>query len=130
MRTMNEKSIKSFFWWVYYALFLGFCIFIFVTAVKYIKALLFTGSFNLGKFLYGATVAIMIFGLLSMSIAYLARTIWYRIKGQTNFPKAKHHRALGEIERGSFALHVAEGERLEEEIISKQQTNDHKAKES
>ena len=127
---MNGKSIKSFFWWVYYTLFLGFCIFIFVTVVKYIKALLFTGGFNLGKFLYGTTVAIMIFGLLSMSIAYLARTIWYRIKGQTNFPKAKHHRALGKIERGNFALHVAEGERLEEEIISKQQTNDHKAKES
>jgi len=127
--TMNQKSIKSFFWWVYYTLFLGVCIFIFVTVVKYIKALLFTGSFNLAKFLYGAAVAIMIFGLLSMSIAYLARTIWYRIKGQTNFPRAKHHRALGKIERGNLALHVAEGERLEEEIISKQQMNEQKMEE-
>jgi len=78
---MNGKSIKSFFWWVYYSLFLGLCIFIFVTVVKYIKALLFTGSINLGKFLYGAAVAIMIFGLLSMAIAYLVKTIWIKITG-------------------------------------------------
>ena len=71
--------MRLFFWWIYYSLFLGFCIFILVTAVVYLKGLLFTGNINLGKFLYGAAVAIMIFGLLSMAIAYLIKTLWIKI---------------------------------------------------
>jgi len=78
---MNGNNLKSFFWWVYYSLFLGLCIFIFVTTVKYLKGLLFPGTVNLGKFLYGVTVAIMIFGLLSMAIAYLIKTLWIKITG-------------------------------------------------
>ena len=78
---MDGSGIRSFFWWVYYSLFLGLCIFIFVTTVKYMKGLLFTGNVNLGKFLYGMAVAIMIFGLLSMAIAYLAKTLWSKITG-------------------------------------------------
>jgi hypothetical protein len=78
---MDGSSIRSFFWWIYYSLFLGLCIFIFVGVVIYIKGLLSTGSFNLGTFLYGAAVAIMIFGLLSMAIAYLAKTLWIKIMG-------------------------------------------------
>ncbi len=78
---MDGSTIRSFFWWIYYSLFLGLCIFIFVTVVIYIKGLLSTGSFNLGTFLYGAAVAIMIFGLLSMAIAYLAKTLWIKITG-------------------------------------------------
>jgi hypothetical protein len=78
---MDGSGIRSFFWWIYYSLFLGFCIFIFVAVVIYIKGLLSTGSFNLGTFLYGAAVAIMIFGLLSMAIAYLAKTLWIKIAG-------------------------------------------------
>lgn len=76
---MDGRSVRSFFWWIYYGLFLGLCIFIFVTLVIYVKGLLFTGSFNLGTFLYGAAVAIMIFGLLSMAIAYLVKTLWSKI---------------------------------------------------
>lgn len=78
---MDGRSIRSFFWWVYYSLFLGLSIFIFVAVVIYIKGLLSTGSFNLGTFLYGAAVAIMIFGLLFMAIAYLAKTLWIKITG-------------------------------------------------
>ena len=66
---MDGRSLRSFFWWVYYGLFLGVCIFIFVTVVKYPKGLMSTRSFNLGKCLYGVAVAIMIFDLLSMAIA-------------------------------------------------------------
>ncbi|MFB0508294.1 MAG: hypothetical protein ACETWT_16340 [Thermodesulfobacteriota bacterium] len=71
--------MRSFFWWIYYSLFLGFCIFILITAAIYLKGLLFTGNVNLGKFLYGAAVTIMIFGLLSMAIAYLIKTLWIKI---------------------------------------------------
>jgi energy-coupling factor transporter transmembrane protein EcfT len=78
---MDGKNIRSFFWWIYYSLFLGFCIFIFVIAVRYLKGLLVAGNVNLGKFLYGAAVAIMIFGLLSMAIAYLIKTLWIKITG-------------------------------------------------
>jgi len=76
---MDGRNMRLFFWWIYYSLFLGFCIFILVTAVVYLKGLLFTGNINLGKFLYGAAVAIMIFGLLSMAIAYLIKTLWIKI---------------------------------------------------
>ena len=76
---MDGSILRSFFWWVYYSLFLGLCIFIFVTVVKYLKGLLFTGSLNLGTFLYGMAVAIMIFGLLSMVIAYLVKALWIKI---------------------------------------------------
>ncbi len=76
---MDGRRIKSFFWWLYYSLFLGFSIFIFVAVAIYIKGLLSAGSFNLSTFLYGAAVAVMIFGLLFMAIAYLAKTLWIKI---------------------------------------------------
>ena len=76
---MDGRSIRSFFWWVYYSLFLGVCVFIFVMVAKYLKGLLFAGSLNLGTFLYGMAVAIMIFGLLSMVIAYLVKALWIKI---------------------------------------------------
>lgn len=72
-------SVRSFFWWIYYGIFLGLCIFLFVMAIPYSKKLLFAGTFNLGEFLYGVAVAIMIFGLLSMAIAYLAKALWTNI---------------------------------------------------
>jgi hypothetical protein len=78
---MDGSSLRSFFWWVYYSLFLGVCIFIFVTVVKYVKGFLFAGDFNVGKFLYGVAVAIMIFGLLFMAIAYLVKTLWIKMRG-------------------------------------------------
>ena len=79
MSTMKGSSVRSFFWWTYYSLFLGICIFIFLTAVKYLKGFLLAGDFNLGKFLYGLAVAIMIFGLLSMAIAYLIKALWIKV---------------------------------------------------
>jgi hypothetical protein len=78
---MDGKSIRSFLWWIYYSLFLGLCIFIFVIAVRHLKGFLVAGNVNVGKFLYGAAVAIMIFGLLSMAIAYLIKTLWIKITG-------------------------------------------------
>ncbi len=78
---MDGSSLRSFFWWVYYSLFLGVCIFFFVTVAKYTMGLLFAGSFNWGRFLYGIAVAIMIFGLLSMTIIYLVKALWIKIAG-------------------------------------------------
>lgn len=78
---MMGGSLRSFFWWVYYGLFLSLCIFIFVVAVRYVRGLLFIGSFNCAKGLYGVAVAIMIFGLLSMVIAYLIKNLWIKIAG-------------------------------------------------
>jgi TRAP-type C4-dicarboxylate transport system permease small subunit len=78
---MDGRNIRSFFWWIYYSLFLGLCIFIFVTAVKYVKGLLIAENVNLGKSLYGVAVAIMIFGLLFTVIAYLIKTLWFKITG-------------------------------------------------
>jgi hypothetical protein len=70
-------------WWIYYGLFLGLCIFIFVTVARYGIHMLFMDQrkLNGAQILYGVAVGIMIFGLLSLSIAYLTRSIWYRIKG-------------------------------------------------
>ncbi len=79
---MDGRSIRSFFWWIYYSLFLGLCIFIFVTAVKYVTGLLIAENVNMAKFLYGVAVAIMIFGLLSMVIAYLIKTLWFKTTGK------------------------------------------------
>jgi hypothetical protein len=73
---MDGRSVRSFFWWIYYGLFLGLCIFIFFIAIRYIRGLLFTGSSNLAQSLYGVAVAIMIFGLLSIAIAYLVNALW------------------------------------------------------
>ena len=77
---------------MYYSLFLGLCIFIFVALTKYGIRLLLTEEreLNGAQILYGVAVGIMIFGLLSMSIVYLARNIWWKIKGQTHFQGAKH----------------------------------------
>jgi hypothetical protein len=81
---MDKKSLRSFFWWIYYGLFMGLCIFIFFTAIRYIRGFLFTGSSNLAKSLYGVAVAIMIFGLLSMAIAYLVNALWTKFTREKN----------------------------------------------
>ena len=75
--------MRSLIWWTYYGLFLGLCIFIFIAVTRYGIRLVFVeeGRLNGAQLLYGVAVGVMIFGLLSMSIAYLTRTIWYRIKG-------------------------------------------------
>jgi hypothetical protein len=74
--------VRSIVWWIYYGLFLGLCIFIFVTVMRYGIHMLFIEQrkLNGAQILYGVAVGVMIFGLLSMSIAYLTRSIWYRIK--------------------------------------------------
>ena len=89
---MRGGIVRSVVWWIYYGLFLGLCIFIFVALTKYGIRLAFTGErkLNGAQILYGVAVGIMIFGLLSMSIAYLARNIWWKIKGQTHFQGTKH----------------------------------------
>lgn len=75
--------MRSVIWWAYYGLFLGLCIFIFIAVTRYGLHVVFVdqGKLSGAEILYGVAVAVMIFGLLSMSIAYLTRTIWYRIKG-------------------------------------------------
>jgi hypothetical protein len=78
---MDGRSIRSFFWWIYYSLFLGLCVFIFVAAGKYLKGLLLTGDLNLGKLTYGVAMGIMIFGLLSLVITYLLKSLWIKITG-------------------------------------------------
>ena len=78
---MDGRSIRSFFWWIYYSLFLGLCVFIFVAAGKYLKGLLLTGDLNLGKFIYGVAAGIMVFGLLSLVITYLLKSLWIKITG-------------------------------------------------
>jgi hypothetical protein len=81
---MRGGIVRSVMWWIYYCLFLGLCIFIFVTVMRYGIYMLFMEQrkLNGAQILYGVAVGVMIFGLLSMSIAYLTRSIWYRIKGQ------------------------------------------------
>ena len=78
--------MRSLIWWTYYGLFLGLCIFIFIAVTRYGIRLVFVeeGRLNGAQLLYGVAVGVMIFGLLSMSIAYLTRTIWYRIKGSSS----------------------------------------------
>ena len=75
--------MRSVIWWTYYGLFLGLCIFIFIAVTRYGIRLMFVEEEVLSgaEILYGVAVGVMIFGLLSMSIAYLTRTIWYRIRG-------------------------------------------------
>ena len=122
---MRGGIVRSVIWWTYYGLFLGLCIFIFTAVTKYGINLVFTGEGNLSgaQILYGVAVGIMIFGLLSMSIAYLARNIWYRVKGQPDFQKTGHHPSLGKIETDTPALQRAKGEKLGEEIVSNRKMN-------
>jgi hypothetical protein len=110
--------VKSVMWWIYYGLFLGICIFILMVVIQYGIHMLFTGQRKLtgAQILYGVAVGIMIFGLLSMAIAYLTRTICYRIKGQLDFQKTGHHPPSEKIkESRHHALHRANGEKLEKE---------------
>ena len=81
---MFGERIRAVVWWIYYGLFLGLCIFIFFPAIRYIRGFLFTGSSNLAKSLYGVAVAIMIFGLLSMAIAYLVNALWTKFTREKN----------------------------------------------
>lgn len=80
---MRGGILRSVIWWIYYGLFLGLCIFIFVVVTKYGIRLVSTEDRKLSgaQILYGMAVAIMIFGLLSMAIAYLAKTLWSKITG-------------------------------------------------
>lgn len=97
---MRRGTVRSVIWWTYYGLFLGLCIFIFIAVTRYGIRLVFVdqGKLNGAQILYGVAVAVMIFGLLSMSITYLTRNIWHRIKGQTDFQKTGHHPTSGDIE--------------------------------
>jgi uncharacterized membrane protein len=110
--------VRSVMWWIYYGLFLGICIFIFIAVIQYGIHMLFKGQRKLtgAQILYGVAVCIMIFGLLSMAIAYLTRTICYRIKGQPDFQKTGYHPPSEKIiESRHHALHRANGEKLEKE---------------
>jgi H+/Cl- antiporter ClcA len=83
---VRRGIVRSLIWWTYYGLFLGLCIFIFIAVTRYGIRLVFVEEerLNGAQLLYGVAVGVMIFGLLSMSIAYLTRTIWYRIKGSSS----------------------------------------------
>ena len=110
--------IRSVMWWIYYGLFLGICIFIFMAVIQYGIHTFFTGERKLtgAQVLYGVAVGIMIFGLLSMAIAYLTRTIYYRIKGQPDFQKMVYHPPSKKIIESRYhALHRANGDKLEKE---------------
>jgi len=122
---MRGGIARSIIWWTYYGLFLGLCIFIFMAVIKYGISLVLTADRKLSgaQILYGVAVGIMIFGLLSMSIAYLARNIWYRLKGQTGYQETRHHPSLGKIETDKHALQRAKGEKLGEEIVSNRKMN-------
>lgn len=101
---MRGEIVRSIVWWIYYGLFLGLCIFIFVTVARYGIHVLFMEQrrLNGAQILYGVAVGVMIFGLLSLSIAYLTRSIWYRIKG----PPAKR--------RGNLAPNRVGGDKPQE----------------
>ena len=116
--TMRGGIVRSVIWWIYYGLFLGLCIFIFIMVIKYAMDLGFMSGrkLNLAQILYGMAIGIMIFGLLSMSIAYLARNIWYRLKRERSYQETKHHPTLGKIKTDTPALQRAKGEKLEQEI--------------
>ncbi len=83
---MRSGIVRSVIWWIYYGLFLGLCIFIFMAIMRYGIHVLFTEQRKItgAQILYGVAVGVMIFGLLSMAIAYLTRSIWYRIKGPSD----------------------------------------------
>jgi hypothetical protein len=112
---MRGGIVRSVIWWIYYGLFLGLCIFIFTAVTKYGINLVFTGEGNLSgaQILYGVAVGIMIFGLLSMSIAYLARNIWHRIKGQTDFQTTGHDPTSRDIESRNLASERVNGPKSE-----------------
>ena len=112
--------MRSVIWWTYYGLFLGLCIFIFIAVTRYGIRLVFVdqGKLSGAQILYGVAVGVMIFGLLSMSIAYLARNIWHRIKRQTDFQKTGHHPTSGDRENRNPATARVNGPKAEGETHS------------
>ncbi len=89
-----------------------------MAVIHYGIHMLFTGQRKLAgaQILYGVAVGIMIFGLLSMAITYLTRSIWHRIKGQPDFQKTRHHPQSEKIiESRHHALQRKKGEKLEKE---------------
>lgn len=81
---MPSERIRAVVWWTYYGLFLGLCISILVMVLKYAVHWVFAGDRKItgAQMLYGVAVGMMIFGLLSLCIAYLAKTIWSRVTGE------------------------------------------------
>ena len=114
---MRGGIVRPVMWWMYYGLFLGLCIFIFIAVTKYGIRFVFTGEGKLSgaHILYGVAVGVMIFGLLFMAIAYLVRNIWCRIKGQTDFQKTGHQPISGEIETHNLASERANDTKSEKE---------------
>jgi NhaP-type Na+/H+ or K+/H+ antiporter len=112
---VRRGIVRSVIWWIYYGLFLGLCIFILIAVTRYGIRFVFAGEGKLSgaHILYGVAVGIMIFGLLSMSIAYLARNIWHRIKGQTDFQKTGHHPTSRDIESRNLASERVNGPKSE-----------------
>ena len=80
---MPSERMRTVIWWIYYSLFLGLCISILVMVLRYAVNWAFTGEgkYTGAQILYGVAVGMMIFGLLSLCIAYLTKTIWSKIKG-------------------------------------------------
>jgi hypothetical protein len=117
---VRRGIVRSVMWWIYYGLFLGLCIFIFIAVTKYGIRFVFMGEGKLSgaHILYGVAVGVMIFGLLSMSIAYLVRNIWHRIKGQTDFQKTGHQPISGEIGTYNLASERANDTKSEKENSS------------
>lgn len=80
---MPGERIRTVIWWIYYGLFLSLCIFILIMVIRSAANWAFAVDRKItgAQMLYGVAIGIMIFGLLSLCIAYLTKTIWSRITG-------------------------------------------------
>jgi hypothetical protein len=78
---MPSERMRTVIWWIYYSLFLGLCISMLAVVLRYVVSWAFTedGKLTGAHILYGVAVGMMIFGLLSLCFAYLAKTMWSRI---------------------------------------------------
>ena len=91
---MPGERIRIVVWWIYYGLFLGLCIFILIMVIRYAVGWAYAGYGKLtgAQILYGAAVGMMIFGLLSLCIAYLTKAIYSKVNGNPHSRRRRYYR--------------------------------------
>jgi len=91
---MPGERIRIVVWWIYYGLFLGLCIFILIMVIRYAVGWAYAGYGKLtgAQILYGAAVGMMIFGLLSLCIAYLTKAIYSKVNGNPHSRRRRYSR--------------------------------------
>jgi hypothetical protein len=74
-------TLKEFSWWTFYVLFLAVVLFLLFLLVRSLIGGALGRVSNLAEVVYLIGLGMAVLGLMGMCIVYVARTMWFRLKG-------------------------------------------------